>query len=202
MSEDISDKIDNDEWEEGSPKFFECPDGVKRQFNCQSGGGYAQWTGGWEHSETGQIYGISSWGKRKWRRDQQQKLVTKDSILDAVPTDGFVTLKVDITTQPLKHEMQEQMCWWFEQKDIDTTKLVPIKFRWDNSHGAAYRLKNGPQQGEQVYEPIPACIPRGYYEGILEKEYLSGSITEVLTKTEYVTETDVTDIVMIPTGGN
>jgi len=202
MSEDISDKIDNDEWEEDELILFECPDGVKRRFECKSGGGYAQVTGGWEHTETGQIYGIASWGKRKWIENQTQKFVKKDNVLDSDSHDGIIALEVDVVTNPLRHEMHEQMYWWFGQKDIDVTKLVPITFLWDNPHGVTYTLENGPQQGQTLYEPIPACIPRGYYEGIQEKKYLSGSLTEVITEMEYVNQEDFTDIIMIPTGGN
>ena len=204
MNEDISDKIDNDEWEEGSLKSFECPDGVKRQFKCTSQNGYAQWTGGWEHTETGQIYGIASWGKRKWIQNQQQETVTKDNILGAESTDGVIALEVDVNTSPLRHEMQSQMDWWFEQKDIDITKLVPVKFRWNNpyAYNGSYTLLNGPLHGETVYEPIPACIPRGYYVGIEDKEYLTGSLTEVITGKKYVNIDDVSGIVMIPSGGN
>lgn len=204
MSEDISDKIDNDEWIENEIVSFECPDGVKRQFECESQNGYAQFCGGWEHSETGQIYGIASWGKRMWLQNRIDETVTKDNILGAESTDGVIALEVDVITSPLKHELQTQMHWWFEQKDIDITKLVPISFRWNNpyAYNGNYTLENGPLQGQKVCEPIPACIPRGYYAGIEDKEYILGNAIEVITDKKYVDIQDVSEIVMIPSGGN
>tara|TARA_R110002012_G_scaffold321665_1_gene550501 strand:+ start:953 stop:1540 length:588 start_codon:yes stop_codon:yes gene_type:complete len=173
MSEDISDKIENDEWIENERAMFECADGVKRRFRCESGTGYNQECGGWEHTETGQIYAVASWGENAWKNNT----ITRNISLSQLLSDGE-KCNINKVTHPMTHHFNDQMLWWFEQKDIDVAKLIPVRFTWKNPHGGSHRIENGPQVGQTMSEVIPACIPRGYYGGIKNKTVVKGDMNE------------------------
>jgi hypothetical protein len=173
----ISDKIDNGEWIEGEDVGFECPDGTVRIFHC-GGSGYGQQCGGWEHEETGQVFAIANWGDRKWNYKDIEYLKLSNAMKPIATQLKYETegdnLKVYTTVESglCDHPYGEQMLWWFKQKDIDVSKLKPITFNWEHDVGSSYTLINGPQAGKRVQESIPACIPRGMFYGITNKEYL------------------------------
>jgi len=212
MSEDISDKIENDEWIEGEYVHFECPDGEKRSFKC-GGTGYSQSCGGWEHTETGQIYAIANYGSdRHWSTSNAHN-ITMQQIAQSVlgtPEDNTNTggkcnkFEVNKMTSKPTHGYQLQMMWYFKQKDIDVNKLIPIRFTWKHDVGPSYNLVRGPQLSKHVSESLPACIPRGMYGGIQNKEVIEGDWlgNGHVTKKEGFTRVWSFDITHAPTGGN
>tara|TARA_R110000737_G_scaffold328140_1_gene342698 strand:- start:402 stop:1019 length:618 start_codon:yes stop_codon:yes gene_type:complete len=188
MSETISDKIMNGEWIEGETVEFECPDGVMRSFYC-GGTGYGQSCGGWEHTETGQMFAVANWSNRSWKSTTTSYVTVSDLLnkTKKVNEDGNWDMVYAHTTQSkLIHPYSEQMLWYFNAKDIDINKLVAIKFTWRHNVGSSYNLEAGPQRLKQVSEPIPACIPRGMFYGVTDKEYLGNWIHghDELTHTE------------------
>lgn len=216
MSETISDKIENDEWIEDAYVDFECPDGEKRSFKC-GGTGYNQSCGGWEHTETGQIYAIANYGsERHWSKSSSHNITMQQiaqsisgTQVDNVNTGGKCNkFEVNKMTSKPIHGYQLQMMWYFEQKDIDVNKLIPIRFTWKHDVGPSYNLVKGPQAGKHVSESLPACIPRGMYEGIHDKEVIEGDWlgNGHTTKKEgfvHVWSEDVDlKITHAPTGGN
>jgi len=146
---------------------IECerPDKQRMEYSSGysgSGSGYNQACGGWEHTETGVIYAIANWGNaRFWR------------VTDTSHIDGSVYPPVVKEETNVRHGYHAQMMWWFNEKDIDVTKLVPINFRWhDAPVGSSYTLEDGPMKGKSVSESLPAEIPRAMMHAIHEKMYL------------------------------
>tara|TARA_R100000458_G_scaffold41698_1_gene39410 strand:- start:1921 stop:2646 length:726 start_codon:yes stop_codon:yes gene_type:complete len=127
-----------------------------------SGKGYNQSCGGWEHTETGVIYAIANWGSsRFWKKK------------DTSHIDGSVYPPMVREETNIRHGYHAQMMWWFNEKDIDVTKLVPIIFRWhDAPVGKSYVLQAGPMEGHRVEESLPAEIPRAMMHAVHEKRYL------------------------------
>jgi len=123
-----------------------------------SGMGYNQSCGGWENLETGQIYAIANWGnKRHWEVNS----------ISHVDESNNVT-----TNTSLRHGWQAQMEWWFNENDVDVTKLVPIKFSWkDAPVGQSYTIEEGPQQGHNVPESLPCEITRPFMHAVKHKMY-------------------------------
>lgn len=128
-----------------------------------SGKGYNQQCGGWEHLDTGAIYAIANWGnKRHWET------------VDMSFVDASVSPPVVKRQTSMRHGFQAQMMWWFNEHDVDHTRLVPIKFKWyDAPVGDSYTLKDGPQEGERVAESLPAQIPRSMMHAVHMKRYLT-----------------------------
>ena len=185
MSETISDKIENGQWITGERVQFECPDGVLREFVCGEGT-YNQTCGGWEHTETGQIFAINNYGNSSSNGcdflELESDYITLDNLESRSESITMTTSKV------IKHPFSEQMEWYFNNKDIDKTKLVPIRFNWTGSIPSSYWLQCGPQKGVRVTEPLPACIPRGFYDYIDTKIYL-GEDKNFITYSEEKTTT-------------
>ena len=123
-----------------------------------SGKGYNQACGGWENLDTGEIYAIANWGnKRHWE----------------VKTIRYVDVNNNVVTSvSFRHGWQAQMEWWFNENDVDMSKLVPIKFRWkDAPVGSNYELTEGPQKGEYVSESLPVEITRPFMHAVKSKQY-------------------------------
>ena len=173
MSETISDKIENGQWITDDEVLFECPDGVQRVFVCGEGT-YNQTCGGWEHTETGQIFAINNYGNSHANGCDFLELESDYITLDNLESRSLLTEKSITTTRSkvIKHPFSKQMEWYFNNKDIDKTKLVPIRFNWTGHIPSSYYLQCGPQKGVRVTEPLPACIPRGFYDYINTKIYL------------------------------
>tara|TARA_R110000824_G_scaffold12500_3_gene55013 strand:- start:2611 stop:3249 length:639 start_codon:yes stop_codon:yes gene_type:complete len=174
MSETISDKIENGQWITGDEVLFECPDGVQRLFVCGKGD-YNQTCGGWEHTETGQIFAINNYGHSNANGCDFVALESVYITLDNLESHSDDDSQESITmtaSEVIKHPFSEQMEWYFNNKDVDKTKLVPIRFNWTGSVPSSYWLQCGPQKGVRVAEPLPACIPRGFYDYIDTKIYL------------------------------
>lgn len=128
-----------------------------------SGKGYNQQCGGWEHLDTGAIYAIANWGNnRHWRTVDM-------SYIDASVSPPVVKIQTR-----MRHGFQAQMLWYFNEHDVDHTRLVPIRFRWhDAPVGPSYSLTDGPMKGERVAESLPAEIPRAMMHAVQSKEYLA-----------------------------
>ena len=197
MSEDISDKIENDEWINDEYIEVECADGIKRKIKCDAENGYDQKCGGWEHTETGQIYGVASWGTNQWNDNKYQDTITLSQLIN---DESLSLSEVNKIKGRLTHPFGDQMKWWFEQKDIDTTKLVAITFRWSNPHMGSYYVQNGPQLNKRVEEGIPACIPRGFYAGINGKK--THGKDDAKNVSTYEVNIPCIDVEKIVTGGN
>ena len=170
----------NDDWVEGEHAQFECPDGVMRSFYC-GGTGYGQKCGGWEHTETGQIFAVANWGDRNWQSTRTSHVTVSDLLNKTKEVDedsDWDVVNTYTTQSKLIHPYTEQMLWYFNAKDIDISKLVPIQFTWRHNVGSSYNLEAGPQRLKRVAEPIPACIPRGMFYGVQEKKYLGNWIDD------------------------
>ena len=128
-----------------------------------SGKGYNQSCGGWEHLDTGAIYAIANWGNnRHWRT------------VDMSFIDASVSPPVVKRQTRMRHGFQAQMLWFFNEHDVDHTRLVPIRFRWNDAPvGSSYTLMDGPMKGERVSESLPAEIPRAMMHAVHNKEYLT-----------------------------
>ena len=128
-----------------------------------SGKGYNQQCGGWEHLDTGAIYAIANWGNnRHWRT------------VDMSYIDASVSPPVVKRQTRMRHGFQAQMLWFFNEHDVDHTRLVPIRFRWNDAPvGSSYTLTDGPMKNERVAESLPAEIPRAMMHAVQSKEYLA-----------------------------
>lgn len=140
-------------------------DGTTGEYNCGkegSGQGYNQECGGWENIETGEIYAIANWGnKRHWNRNVSKYVDSHNMV---------------ITTTSWIHGFQSQMIWWFNENDIDTSKLTPIRFRWSGAPvGNDYTLEAGPMEGIRVRESLPCTITRPFMHAVRGKTYATAS---------------------------
>jgi len=140
-------------------------DGSTGEYNCGnegSGLGYNQECGGWENVETGEIYAIANWGSHRHWNKKTTKYVNSHNMV--------------ITSTKWVHGFQSQMIWWFNENDIDTSKLTPIKFRWSGAPvGDDYILEAGPAEGQRVSESLPCTITRPFMHAVRSKAYATPS---------------------------
>lgn len=119
--------------------------------------GYNQGCGGWRCKNTGHIYAAANWGSyRSWATN-------------IASTEYNINKMEVITKRGLVHKFDAQMNWWFKQKNIDTSAMEAINFRWSGCGvGTSYTIEQGPQRNEGVSECLPAQIPRALHDCVRE----------------------------------
>lgn len=149
MSRNISQEIHTSEINEDGRIFCEVI-GREEPVGFQTNGsGYSQECGGWRCKNTGHIYAAANWGSgRRWTTN----IASIEYNIDKMEV---------ISKKGLVHRFDAQMNWWFKQKNIDTSSMEAINFRWSGCDvGTSYTIKQGPQKNDSISESLPAQIPR------------------------------------------
>jgi len=157
MSRNISQEIITGELDENGYILCEVIGRVEPvKFNTNESG-FNQMCGGWRCKNTGHIYAAANWGSgRSWATN--------------VASIEYNINKMEVITKKgLVHRFDAQMNWWFKQKNIDTSAMEAINFRWSGCGvGVSYTVKQGPQNMDSVSECLPAQIPRILHDCVTE----------------------------------
>lgn len=127
--------------------------------------GYNQACGGWRCKNTGHIYAVANWGSnRSWATN-------------IASTEYNINKMEVITKKGLVHRYDAQMNWWFKQKNIDTSAMEAINFRWSGCGvGNSYTINQGPQSLDTVSESLPAQIPRALHNCVEHIEVIGDNV--------------------------
>lgn len=165
MSRKISEEIYMSEIDED--KIIRC-EVIGREepiaFNTNESG-YNQMCGGWRCKNTGHIYAAANWGSgRNWTIN--------------IASIEYNINKMEVTTKKgLVHKFDAQMNWWFKQKNIDTSAMEAINFRWSGCGvGISYTISQGPQKNEGISESLPAQIPRALHDCVTNVEVVGDNV--------------------------